>query len=116
MPLETDQRPWGYYEVLLDEADYKVKRIVVQPGCRLSLQFHRRRREHWFIAKGEGIVTRGREEIPVASGLAVDIPVEVAHRIQNTGPEPLVFIEVQLGTYFGEDDIVRLADDFGRTE
>lgn len=115
MPLEIDHRPWGWFEVLVDEANHKVKRIVVQPGRRLSLQFHRRRREHWFVVQGEGIVTRGREEIPIAPGDAVDIPVEAPHRIHNTGAEPLIFIEVQLGTYFGEDDIVRLADDFGRT-
>ncbi len=111
-----DHRPWGYYQVLSDEKpDHKVKRIVVYPGQRLSLQLHHKRSEHWFIVKGEGVVTLGDRQIPVKAGDDVNIPVETPHRIQNTGKEDLVFIEVQTGSYFGEDDIVRLQDDYGRT-
>jgi len=107
-------RPWGGFEVLLDEPAYKVKRITVNPGSRLSLQYHRRRQEHWFVVTGVGVATVGQREIPVQPGSALDVPREAAHRMRNTGAEPLTFIEVQRGDYFGEDDIVRLEDDYGR--
>ena len=109
-----NHRPWGHYHVLLDETDHKVKQITVAPGKRLSLQRHHRRSEHWYVVRGAGVVTCGEAEIPVAPGAAVNIDRGAAHRIHNTGGEPLVFIEVQRGDYFGEDDIVRLEDDFGR--
>jgi mannose-6-phosphate isomerase len=112
---EYDERPWGSYTVLDDEAhDHKVKRIVVKPGKRLSYQQHARRSEHWFIVSGQGTVTIDAAAVPAAAGHAVDIPVGAAHRIENTGDDDLVFVEVQHGEYFGEDDIVRLEDDFGR--
>jgi mannose-6-phosphate isomerase-like protein (cupin superfamily) len=91
-----------------------VKRIVVNPGKRLSLQRHRRRSEHWHFIRGEGVVIRDRERIPVAGGASLDIPQGSPHRVQNLGEAPLVFIEVQRGDYFGEDDIERIEDDFGR--
>ena len=110
-----DHRPWGYYVVLADETDHKVKRIVVWPGKRLSLQRHRRRSEHWHIVQGEAIVTLDGEQIPLRAGESVDIPQGTAHRIKNSSKtESLVFIEVQRGDYFGEDDIERLEDDYGR--
>lgn len=112
--METDHRPWGYYEVLADAADHKVKRIVVYPGKRLSLQRHRQRAEHWFLITGRAVVTRDQEELPLSPGEAVDIPRGARHRIRNPGPEELVFIEIQTGDYFGEDDIERFEDDFGR--
>lgn len=108
------RRPWGYYEILLDEATYKVKRIVVRPGKRLSLQRHRRRQEHWYFVQGTGSVTLGERELAVSAADAVDIPCGAWHRVRNGGSEPLVFIEVQTGSYFGEDDIERREDDFGR--
>ncbi len=111
---EKDHRPWGYYEVLSELPDHKVKRIVVYPGKRLSLQRHRRRWDHWTVISGSAIVTRDSEQIPVNSGESIDIPLGAAHRVLNPGDEALVFIEVQMGNYFGEDDIVRLEDDFGR--
>jgi mannose-6-phosphate isomerase-like protein (cupin superfamily) len=113
-PLETDHRPWGHYVVLADEPDHKVKRIVVNPGARLSLQRHQRRAEHWFVVAGNARVTRDDEEIPLAPGQAVDIPRAAWHRIRNPGETPLVFVEIQVGTYFGEDDIERRQDDYGR--
>ena len=113
-PLETDQRPWGHYVVLADEVDHKVKRIVVNPGARLSLQRHQRRAEHWFVVTGTALVTRNDEELPLGPGQAIDIPLGAWHRIRNPGATPLVFIEVQVGTYFGEDDIERRQDDYGR--
>lgn len=112
--LEEDHRPWGYYRVLADEPDHKVKRIVVYPGQRLSLQRHRKRSEHWYIIEGEAVVTRNDEEIPVQEGGSVDIPVGSWHRIRNPGRTNTVFIEVQTGGYFGEDDIERAEDDYGR--
>ncbi len=113
-PGFTEHRPWGHYVVLADEADHKVKRIVVSPGKRLSLQYHHQRAEHWAVVSGSGVVTRGDDAIDVRGGSNVEIPAGARHRIENTGSEPLVFIEVQRGSYFGEDDIVRLQDDFGR--
>ncbi|TRZ92756.1 cupin domain-containing protein [bacterium] len=112
--METDHRPWGYYTVLADEADHKVKRIVVYPGKRFSLQRHRRRAEHWYLLAGEAVVTLNGREILFRKGEAMDIPRGAAHRLQNTGETEAAFIEVQTGEYFGEDDIERLADDYGR--
>ena len=114
MPLERDERPWGSYEVLVDDLDHKVKQIVVKAGMRLSYQLHARRSEHWFIVRGAGVVTLDEARMEVAPGTAIDIALGVSHRIENTGDEDLVLIEVQHGDYFGEDDIVRLEDDFGR--
>ena len=114
--LENDDRPWGSYTVLIDEPDHKVKTIVVLPGCRLSYQVHGKRSEHWFIVRGTGTVVLNERDVPVEPGVAIDVPAGMAHRIANTGTEDLVFIEVQTGEYFGEDDIVRLDDDFGRVD
>ncbi len=109
-----DRRPWGTFTVL-DEADgFKVKRIEVLPGKRLSYQKHAQRAEHWFVVNGLAKVTLDGDEIMVAAGEAIDIPTGVAHRVENPGEVNLVFIEVQRGGYLGEDDIVRLQDDFGR--
>jgi mannose-6-phosphate isomerase len=110
----SDIRPWGSFTVLDDAEGYKVKRMVVHPGKRLSYQRHARRSEHWFIVEGRGRVTLDGCATEVSEGTAFDIPVTAAHRIENDGSTDLVFIEVQHGDYFGEDDIVRLEDDFGR--
>ncbi|MHB8341269.1 MAG: phosphomannose isomerase type II C-terminal cupin domain [Mycobacteriales bacterium] len=115
MSGEHDVRPWGHYTVLGDDAaDHKVKRIVVAPGRRLSYQRHSRRSEHWFVVAGAGVVTLDGAAVDVRAGAAVDVPAGAAHRIENVGVSDLVFIEVQHGSYFGEDDIVRVHDDFGR--
>lgn len=114
---EHDQRPWGNYTVLDEGDDFKVKRIEVLPEKRLSYQKHARRTEHWFVVRGIAKVTLNGAEVLVKAGEAVDIPVGTAHRVEN--PETgnlLVFIETQTGDYFGEDDIVRLEDDFGRIQ
>jgi len=110
-----DRRPWGTFTVLDEGSDHKVKRIEVLPGKRLSYQKHAHRAEHWVIIKGTAKVTLNDEEISVPSGQAIDVPIGAAHRVENPGTELLVFIEVQRGSYLGEDDIVRLQDDFGRT-
>ncbi|HFQ89144.1 MAG TPA: cupin domain-containing protein [Desulfobulbus sp.] len=111
----TEHRPWGSFTILADEEDHKVKRINVAPGQRLSLQRHRHRQEHWYVISGRATVTRNDEQIELAPGQSVDIGRGDVHRVRNDGPEELVFIEVQLGDYFGEDDIERLEDDYGRT-
>jgi len=109
-----DHRPWGYYRVLEDEPDHKVKRLVVYPGKRLSLQRHQHRAELWQIVQGRAIITRNDDTLRPETGQAVDIPLRAWHRIENPGTEDLVLIEVQTGDYFGEDDIERKEDDFGR--
>lgn len=111
---EPSYRPWGYYVVLADEPDHKVKRIVVFPGKRLSLQSHSRRSEHWHAVSGDAVVTLNGELIPLKAGESVDIPLGKAHRIENKSDKDMAFIEVQHGDYFGEDDIIRYEDDFGR--
>ena len=113
-PREFDRRPWGTYEVLDEGELFKVKRIEVLPGKRLSYQKHAKRAEHWFVVSGIAKVTLDDQEIRVSAGNAIDIPIGSAHRVENDMTESLVFIEVQRGTYLGEDDIVRLQDDFGR--
>lgn len=112
--METDTRPWGTYYVLSDSDDHKVKRIEVTPGKRLSYQRHQKRSEHWFVVAGTATVTLDGQDHLVPTGGAIDIPVGTAHRVTNATDEPLVFIEVQHGSYFGEDDIERLEDDYGR--
>lgn len=111
---EYDERPWGNYTVLDEGEGYKVKRIEVLPGKRLSYQKHAQRAEHWFVTHGTAKVTLDDEEFFVRKGEAIDIKLGTAHRVENPGDEVMVFIEVQQGDYLGEDDIVRLEDDFGR--
>jgi len=110
-----DKRPWGSFTVLDEGKDFKVKRIEVLPGKRLSYQKHSQRAEHWFVVHGTAKVTLDDREITVMSGEAIDIRVGSAHRVENPAEEMLVFIEVQRGSYLGEDDIIRLSDDFGRS-
>jgi mannose-1-phosphate guanylyltransferase / mannose-6-phosphate isomerase len=112
--MEYDERPWGNYQVIDEGAGYKVKRIVVHPGGRLSLQRHEQRSEHWVIVAGLARVTRDSDVIDLVARESIDIPTGAAHRLENPGEEPLVMIEVQSGAYLGEDDIQRLADDYGR--
>ena len=112
---EFDERPWGSFTVLDDELfDHKVKRIVVAPGKRLSYQKHAKRAEHWFVVSGTATVVLDGVERDLVPGDSIDVGLGQAHRCENRGEGPVVFIEVQHGTYFGEDDIVRLEDDFGR--
>ncbi len=107
-------RPWGRYFILEESPIHKVKRIEVRPGKRLSYQRHKFRAEHWLIVQGEGIMTLDGEIRKVKVGDSVDIAIGELHRIENTSNQELIFIEVQTGTYFGEDDIERVEDDFGR--
>jgi mannose-6-phosphate isomerase len=109
-----EQRPWGTYQIILDDEKTKVKKITVDPEKRLSYQTHEKRSEYWVIVEGTGQVTIDGIASMAIAGDAFIIEQGIPHRIHNTGTEPLVFIETQLGIYFGEDDIVRLDDDFGR--
>lgn len=110
----TEARPWGCYEILHDTDKYKTKLITVNPGQRISLQYHHKREEHWLIVAGQGVVYIDAILTPVVPGTCVHIPLGARHRIENTGTEILQFLELQLGTYFGEDDIVRIQDDYNR--
>jgi mannose-6-phosphate isomerase len=109
-----DERPWGSFTVLDEGEGFKVKRIEVLAGKRLSYQKHARRAEHWFVVQGTARITLDGAEIIRRAGEAIDIAVGAAHRVENPAEELLVFVEVQQGDYLGEDDIVRLEDDFGR--
>ena len=109
-----DRRPWGTFTVLEEADGFKVKRIEVLPGKRLSYQKHAQRAEHWFVVQGTAKVTLDDRDIVVSAGEAIDIAIGAAHRVENPASDTLVFIEVQRGNYLGEDDIVRLQDDFGR--
>jgi mannose-1-phosphate guanylyltransferase/mannose-6-phosphate isomerase len=113
--METKNiRPWGYYQILSDGPDHKVKRIVVEPGGSLSLQRHQKRAEHWYAVSGEGVAVIEDRKYILHKGHAVDIPQGAMHRLENRVNVDLVIIEVQTGTYFGEDDIERLEDKYGR--
>jgi mannose-6-phosphate isomerase len=114
MQLEKSERPWGRYEVLQEADAHKVKCIWVSPGKRLSYQRHRKRAEHWFIVQGTALVTIDGVDKTCEAGTTIDFAIGVLHRIANIGENEVIFVEVQTGTYFGEDDIERVEDDFGR--
>ena len=109
-----EYRPWGSFENLLDEKYCKVKRIIVRPGHKLSYQYHHKRNEVWVIVQGTATVTLDEEVKTFGWNSVVDIPIGTKHRVENKDDEDLIFIETQTGTYFGEDDIVRIEDDYGR--
>jgi mannose-6-phosphate isomerase len=109
-----EARPWGSFSVLDDASTHKVKTLTVDPGQRLSYQRHEKRAEHWFVVSGVAKVTLDDKELTLHRGDYVDIPTMAWHRIENPGDEPLIFVEVQHGSYFGEDDIERRSDDYGR--
>ena len=114
MKTITEYRPWGKYQILADATSYKVKEITVNPSGRLSLQYHHYRSEAWTIISGVATITLGTEIITAKAGETIQIPVTEHHRVENKTTRSLVFIEVQTGTYFGEDDIVRIEDDYNR--
>lgn len=108
-------RPWGTYATLKHETGYQVKRISVQPGQQLSLQYHHKRAEHWVVVQGLALVQVGDEELETKPGEYRYIPLGEKHRLTNIGTDELILIEVQCGSYLGEDDIVRLEDNYGRS-
>ena len=109
-----EERPWGRFHVLMETPSCKVKRLEIEPGQRLSLQSHQHRQEHQLIIGGRARVTLGNEIRNLCVGDSVMIPVETRHRMENPGMELLTIIEIQLGSYFGEDDIIRYEDDYNR--
>jgi mannose-6-phosphate isomerase-like protein (cupin superfamily) len=109
-----EERPWGSFEVLKSEEHFKAKVMRVMPGQQISYQSHTKREEHWVIIKGSGLVILNNQNIIVKKGQYIHVPLGSKHRIRNTGHEVLEFVEVQLGTYFGEDDIVSYEDDYQR--
>ena len=115
MSIATENRPWGSFEILLETEYTKVKRITVLAGHKLSLQYHNHRSELWNIVKGCGKISIDGVNMYATPSNSFYIEQGESHRIENTGEEELVFIEVQTGDYFGEDDIVRLEDDYSRT-
>ena len=114
MKQEENIRPWGRYDILDTGDGFKVKRITVNSGQKLSYQKHWKRSEFWVIVNGLAMATIDDKKVERKVGETVSVPVEAKHRIENIGEDPLVFIEVQLGEYLGEDDIERFADDYGR--
>jgi mannose-6-phosphate isomerase len=110
-----EERPWGKFEVLLDADDTKVKRITIKPGGAPSYQYHFKRREIWVLVSGTGVLKLDDKILDVKAGETIFVDFEQKHQIRNEGEEDLVFIEVQLGEYFGEDDIIRISDDYGRS-
>ena len=115
-PIEEAWRPWGSFHTLEAGPGYKIKRLVVLPGQRLSLQRHRRRTEHWVVVAGTATVVNGTRTLPLRRRACTVIPRQAWHRIENHGRVPVIIIEVQHGTYLGEDDIVRKQDDYGRVK
>lgn len=109
-----EQRPWGSFENLLDSEICKVKQIIIKPNQAPSYQFHFKRSEVWVVVQGEGLLTLDDNDEAVHTGSIIEVPIKMKHRIRNTSAVDLIFIEVQLGNYFGEDDIVRLKDDYNR--
>lgn len=114
--MERGERPWGTYTVLDENSGYKIKRIEVMPGQRLSLQKHHHRSEHWIVVSGTAKVTCGDSVRVVNINESTFIPIGSSHRLENPGVIPLIIIEVQSGEYLGEDDIVRFQDDYQRVE
>lgn len=112
--IERTERPWGWYETVSEVSGNKVKRIRVHAGQQLSLQKHHQRSEHWVVVRGTARITLGERQLDLLSGQACDIAVGQVHRLANLTQEPVEIIEVQFGHYLGEDDIVRLQDDYGR--
>ena len=113
-PIEEERRPWGSFHTLEEGPGYKVKRLVIRPGQRLSLQKHRHRSEHWVVVAGTATVTNGAQLLRLGRRACTVIPRQAWHRIENRGRTPVVVIEVQHGAYLGEDDIIRKLDDYGR--
>lgn len=107
-------RPWGSYETIDESERFKVKRVVVNPGACLSLQLHHHRAEHWVVVKGTAKVTLDDKEMVLTEDQSIYVPLGTKHRLENPGHIPLELIEAQTGSYLGEDDIVRFADDYGR--
>lgn len=116
MELDSEERPWGSWQVIDVNDGYKIKRIHVNPGCRLSYQTHDRRSEHWVVVEGTATCTIDGAILIAGPGESVDVAQGAKHRLANEGDVELVIVEVQRGAYTGEDDITRIEDDYGRSQ
>lgn len=114
LPKWTEERPWGRFATLIENQEYKLKILEVLPGKRLSYQSHTKRKEAWTVAKGEAVVILDDQEFILKAGDQIEIQIQAKHRLENRSTQTLQVIEVQIGTYFGEDDITRYQDDFKR--
>jgi mannose-6-phosphate isomerase-like protein (cupin superfamily) len=113
--LDHDKRPWGEFQVIDSGDGFQVKRIIVLPGKRLSLQSHKFRKEHWVVSSGEAEVEINNKISKLTIAESIDIPLGAIHRLSNKSKSKLIIIEIQFGSYLGEDDIIRYEDDFNRT-
>lgn len=113
-PTTRTERPWGWFDTVSEERGFKIKRIGVAPGQQISLQKHHQRAEHWVVVRGTAQVTLDEQVFELTVGQHCDIAVGQVHRLANRGTQALEIVEVQFGPYLGEDDIVRLSDDYGR--
>ena len=113
--LDHDKRPWGEFQVIDSGDGFQVKRIIVLPGKRLSLQSHKFRKEHWVVSSGEAEVEINNKILKLTIAESIDIPLGAIHRLSNNSKSKLIIIEIQFGSYLGEDDIIRYEDDFNRT-
>lgn len=112
--INIETRPWGFFEIIKETDSFKIKKICVKPGHRLSYQFHKKRSETWIMISGKGILIIDDIEYNYSPGKTFTIPVKAKHRIENNSDDETIFIEIQTGSYFGEDDIIRLDDDYKR--
>ena len=115
MEFSWVKRPWGSFRTILKRDDHQVKEILVQPGQRLSLQSHEKRSEHWIVVRGPALVTINAQETLLQTEAHIFIPLKARHRLANPGQDEIKIIEIQLGTYLEEDDIIRYEDDYRRT-
>lgn len=111
---QTVSRPWGYFAVLEKGENFKVKKVMVKPGEKLSLQFHNKRAEHWVVLKGIAKVELNGKIFNLKPHQSIDVPIKARHRLENPGEEPLEIVEIQSGDYLEEDDIIRIEDKYGR--
>ena len=114
LKMNFELRPWGKFENILETSFYKIKKLTISPKSSISLQFHKFRSEHWFVLEGTATITLNKKEYKLKKGNSIDIPRKAVHRIKNESSKELIIIEIQLGTYFGEDDIIRLDDPYDR--
>ena len=114
--IDHEKRPWGEFETLYKSKEVHIKKLIVNPKSKLSLQSHKYRAENWIVLKGQALVTKGEEEIKLSQNESVFINIGEKHRLENNTNKELIILECQTGSYFGEDDIERFEDDFGRIE
>ncbi len=114
MDYYIDERPWGWFKILLDSPNHKVKEMMIKPKSRFSYQLHKKRNEHWVVVSGSAVAIVDGKENYLEKGDSISVPIGAKHRMENRTDKDLIFIEVQTGDYFGEEDIIRFEDDYNR--